>query len=51
MNDSETSNLCLNSVHSPAAAVRNSPLSLEGGITVLVNNLIPFIFLSKVPVV
>ena len=38
VNDSGTNNICLNSVHSPTAdAVSNSTLSLEGGITRLVN--------------
>ena len=35
-------NICLNSIHSPAAvAVRNSPLSLEVGIIILVNTFCP----------
>ena len=33
---SKVTSQCLNSVHSPAA-VRNSPLSLEGGISILVS--------------
>ena len=48
MNDSGRNNICLNSVHSPAVvAVRNSPLSLEGGITIFVNKYILHIYLCN----